>query len=36
MARRLLTAVVVAVTIGIVLVFAVAPIIAEFWFAFSC
>jgi hypothetical protein len=35
MARRLLTAAGVAATIGILLVFAVAPIVAEFWFAFS-
>jgi hypothetical protein len=35
MARRLLMAVVVATTIGILLVFAVAPIVAEIWFAFS-
>jgi hypothetical protein len=35
MARRLLTAAAVAVTIGILLVFAVAPIVAEIWFAFS-
>jgi hypothetical protein len=35
MARRFLTAVAVAITIGILLVFAVAPIVAEMWFAFS-